>query len=152
VKKSPKIDAALKKIENDIAALQSTLPPRLQLETEHESRTDLRRIALWLRRQHRNDGGLRLNGLTGGQYPTERDPHTLQVGEILRLETTNDGVMNFRDQAGAAMSRLINRTATSYPDCVAAMRLCYGSAALRAEFLRIEREFLPKATGTSISV
>src|SRR5450631_2769277 len=77
VKKSPKIDAALKKIENDIAALQSTLPPRLQLETEHESRTDLRRIALWLRRQHRNDGGLRLNGLTGGQYPTERDPHTL---------------------------------------------------------------------------
>ena len=107
MKKSPKIDAALKKIENDIAALQSTLPPRLQLETEHESRTDLRRTALWLRRQHRIDGGLRLNGLTEGQYPTERDPHTLQVGEILRLETTNDGVMNFRDQAGAAMGRLI---------------------------------------------
>lgn len=134
--------AALKKIEERIATILSTLPPRLQLEAESEQVATVatRQAAEWLARKHEDDKGLQMTVVTGDLYLHERDRHTLVPGEILVTEKDRDGKIDVRDRQGLGVGRLLNSTPLTYFNFVRGFEFCFGNAPVSLEFLCVVGE------------
>jgi hypothetical protein len=141
-KRDPEARAAEKVIEDAIETIQRTLPPRLRLEAESEGRLpkSSKRVAAWLARRHRDEGGLRMVVVTGDNYLSERDPKTLREGEILTSDKDRYGGMDVRDEAGLGVGRLMNLTPVPYDAFVAGMKACYDNSPVSLEFLRLKGE------------
>jgi hypothetical protein len=138
------LSAALQNIENAIAKIQSTLPPRLQLATEIQDQTDesVERKARSLARKHRRQEGLRITAgtSTGDLYPHERAAKDLAPGEVLLTVKSPGGGIDIADKLGHRIGRLLNETGGTYTGFEKALARCYGEGPLSVEFVGIEMQ------------
>src|ERR1700676_4139785 len=130
---------ALKKIEDRIATILETLPPRLQLEAESERvpAPATRRAANWLAAAHHESDGLEMTVVTGDRYLHERDTRTLTPAEPLLTDKDENGGIDVRDENGLGIGRLMNLTPLTYGNFAKGFELCYGSAQVSLEFVRV---------------
>ncbi len=148
IEASPKISSelgtSLQNIENAIAKIQSTLPPRLQLVAEIQDQTSesVERDARSLARKHRRQEGLRLTAgtSTGDLYPHDRAVKDLVPGEVLSTVKSPSGGIDIADKLGHRMGRLLNETGGSYTRFEKALGRCYGDGPLPVEFVGIEMQ------------
>ena len=96
--------ADVKDIEKTIQQILRTLPPRLQLEAESDKVTTAytQRAAEWFARRHKDESGLRLTVVTGDSYLHDRDQKTIQIGEVLLVESDREGHWMLRMRVGWA--------------------------------------------------
>jgi hypothetical protein len=141
-KAGSEIEIARKDIEEAIATIQRTLPPRLQLEADSEALAaqSTRRAGQWLARQHRDQDGLRMTIVTGSDYLSERDRNSLKTGEILFADKNEGGSIDVRDKDGLGVRRLQNPTPLTYDNFVKCFGQCYGAMPISLEFLSLEGE------------
>ncbi len=141
-KRDSEVERTRKKLEETIAALQRTLPPRLQLANDSESRMTVPpdRLGRWLARNHRGQNGLPVRIVTGDIYRSERPRETLRVGELLRTDKNEDGSLDVVDEHGLGVGRLTNSTPANYDDFVRGFEYCYGDAPASLEFIGLGKE------------
>lgn len=138
------VNDPLKKIESAIARIESTLPAPLQLardsNQERESRS-VGRAMQWLEKERQRENGVSLTAVCGNIYPSERDPFTLEPGEVLMAGRLIGGGIDLKDRNGRAVARLLNGSKEPYDRFASALSLVYGDN-LPFEFARVKREKL----------
>jgi hypothetical protein len=137
------LSEALEKIELSIAKIESTLPAQLQLAREPEEDEhyrSFRRALRWVEKEGRQPAGFVLSAVSGGIYPSERDPSTLTPGEALVAARLTGGAINVLDDQRRAVGRVLNRSEQSYDSFASALGYVYGDDPIPVEFLRVTKE------------
>ena len=147
------IGEALKKIESSIANIESTLPAPLQLDRESdEGRTtrSLGRAIRWIEREGQKPEGPVLTAVTGGIYPSGRDPKSLVLGEPLVAVRLTGGAINVLDEHRRTIGRVINRSGESYDSFASALGFVYGDDPIPVEFLRTTEQRMDEENNTMV--
>jgi len=147
------IGEALKKIESSIANIESTLPAPLQLDRESdEGRTtrSLGRAIRWIEREGQKLEGPVLTAVTGGIYPSGRDPKSLVLGEPLVAVRLTGGAINVLDEHRRTIGRVINRSGESYDSFASALGFVYGDDPIPVEFLRTTEQRMDEENNTMV--
>jgi hypothetical protein len=133
----------LRKINNEIGKLRASLPALMQFPggSDLETLQEMERKARWMAAAHKRRGGLELDVKTGSEYPHERSLSTLVPREVLHSLKDERGALDVADASGATIGRLTNPTPLPYDDFVTAFEMCYGSAFVSLEFLRIHSDY-----------
>lgn len=134
--------ADVKDIEKTIQQILRTLPPRLQLEAESDKVTTAytQRAAEWFARRHKDESGLRLTVVTGDSYLHDRDQKTIQIGEVLLVESDREGHLDVKDASGLGVGRLQNPSPLTYDQFARGLELCYAGAPFLVEVLHLGGE------------
>jgi hypothetical protein len=132
----PDLVHRLEALDERIRALAEELPAQLRFDAQREftERRSKGRAAEWLAMRHMDDGGLRLNIVTGKQYRCDVDVAQLKPEEPLLLRVTKERGIDVFNTEGVIAGRVLNVTPLPYRDFRAAMVDCYGTGSIEAEF------------------
>lgn len=148
------LDSKVKKIDERINELISSLPARLQYDTRRDENLarSQRHAAEWMVQRHKQEDGLRIKVIAGGDYSCERDPSTLKPSETLYAMVDANSLVNIVDAAGVTLGRALNNSPLIYDNFANALAMCYGSNRIPIEFVQTTGERIVKEKADKGSV
>lgn len=127
-KPSTEIEETIAKLDVEIEEARKNLPATLAIQSDDVTQlvVNAQHAASWMSKRHKEEGGLKLNAVTGDAYPNDRPYADLEVGERLFIVDEKDG-LNLADAAGNVVARVQNNSPLPYPAFSKAIVQCYDS-------------------------
>jgi hypothetical protein len=137
----PSLEATIEKIDKRIAELSAALPANLAFDAQRDDEATYAKqfAADWMSDQHKEQGGLHLRIVTGGQYTCERDPKQVRSGEPIFVLCKPERV-EARDSAGVALGRVLNNSPLTYGEFRDALTHSYGTDHIEGRFDKVFAE------------